>query len=149
MSGWICISESHTRLIAEPFELPNIVRYGLCNCRSCDCEAVGRDPETLRRSYLMFDANARPSGGHIAYYDSPQSVRRHGGPVARSWLHRARPLLPGAPVAAFPDRHFDAIVATFLFCVLDDELQLPALRELKRICKPDGVIEKIVKSRNR
>jgi ubiquinone/menaquinone biosynthesis C-methylase UbiE len=40
----------------------------------------------------------------------------------------------------FPDRRFDAIVATFLFCVLDDELQLPALRELKRICKPDGVI---------
>ncbi len=40
----------------------------------------------------------------------------------------------------FPDRHFDAIVATFLFCVLDDDQQLPALRELKRICKPDGVI---------
>ncbi len=37
------------------------------------CEAVGRDPETLRRSYLMFDANARPSGGHIAYYESPQA----------------------------------------------------------------------------
>ena len=41
---------------------------------------------------------------------------------------------------AFPDRHFDAIVATFLFCVLDDDLQLPALRELERICKADGVI---------
>ena len=41
---------------------------------------------------------------------------------------------------AFPDRHFDAIVATFLFCVLDDDLQLPALRELERICKPGGVI---------
>ena len=40
----------------------------------------------------------------------------------------------------FPDRHFDAIVATFLFCVLDDDLQLAALRELKRICKADGVI---------
>ncbi len=40
----------------------------------------------------------------------------------------------------FPDRHFDAIVATFLFCVLDDDLQLPALRELERICKPGGVI---------
>ncbi len=37
------------------------------------CEAVGRDPETLRRSYLMFDANARQSGGHISYYDSPQA----------------------------------------------------------------------------
>jgi ubiquinone/menaquinone biosynthesis C-methylase UbiE len=41
---------------------------------------------------------------------------------------------------AFPDRHFDAIVASFLFCVLDDDLQLPALRELERICKPGGII---------
>ena len=37
------------------------------------CEAAGRDPATLRCSYLMFDANARPSGGHIGYYDSPQA----------------------------------------------------------------------------
>lgn len=40
----------------------------------------------------------------------------------------------------FADDSFDAIVATFLFCVLDDELQLPALRELARICKPSGTI---------
>ncbi len=40
----------------------------------------------------------------------------------------------------FPDQHFDAIVATFLFCVLDEELQLSALSELSRICKPTGVI---------
>ncbi len=41
---------------------------------------------------------------------------------------------------AFPDRHFDAIVATFLFCVLDESQQLPALKELARICKPAGSI---------
>ena len=40
----------------------------------------------------------------------------------------------------FPDGHFDCVVATFLFCVLDDEDQLPALRELGRISKPDGEI---------
>ena len=34
------------------------------------CAAIGRDPATLRRSYLMFDANARPSGGKIDYYES-------------------------------------------------------------------------------
>jgi len=43
----------------------------------------------------------------------------------------------------FPDRHFDYVIATFLFCVLDDEDQLPALRELKRICKPGGEIRVI------
>ena len=40
----------------------------------------------------------------------------------------------------FSDRHFDYVIATFLFCVLDDEDQLPALQELKRVCKPDGEI---------
>ena len=40
----------------------------------------------------------------------------------------------------FPDASFDYAVATFLFCVLDDEQQLPALRELRRITKPGGEI---------
>lgn len=40
----------------------------------------------------------------------------------------------------FPDDHFDAIVATFLFCVIEPEDQLPALRELARICKPGGLV---------
>ncbi|HEV8678444.1 MAG TPA: class I SAM-dependent methyltransferase [Stellaceae bacterium] len=39
-----------------------------------------------------------------------------------------------------PDRSFDAAVATFLFCVLPDELQVPALRELGRVVKPGGPI---------
>jgi alkanesulfonate monooxygenase SsuD/methylene tetrahydromethanopterin reductase-like flavin-dependent oxidoreductase (luciferase family) len=34
------------------------------------CAAIGRDPATLRRSYLMFDAAARPRGGSMAYYES-------------------------------------------------------------------------------
>lgn len=41
---------------------------------------------------------------------------------------------------AFPDDHFDAAVATFLFCVLPDEFQVAALRELRRVVKPGGVI---------
>ena len=40
----------------------------------------------------------------------------------------------------FPDRSFDAAIATFLFCVLPDALQVPALRELGRIVKPGGSI---------
>jgi alkanesulfonate monooxygenase SsuD/methylene tetrahydromethanopterin reductase-like flavin-dependent oxidoreductase (luciferase family) len=34
------------------------------------CEAVGREPETLRRSCLMYDAQARPRGGWYDCYDS-------------------------------------------------------------------------------
>ncbi len=40
----------------------------------------------------------------------------------------------------FPDSSFDAAVATFLFCVLSDELQVPGLRELGRVVKPGGPI---------
>lgn len=41
---------------------------------------------------------------------------------------------------AFPDASFDASVATFLFCVLPDELQATALRELGRVVKAGGEI---------
>jgi len=40
----------------------------------------------------------------------------------------------------FPAGAFDGAVATFLFCVLPDTLQEPALRELGRVVKPGGVI---------
>lgn len=40
----------------------------------------------------------------------------------------------------FPDRSFDAAVATFLFCVLPDELQIPGMRELRRVVKQGGII---------
>jgi ubiquinone/menaquinone biosynthesis C-methylase UbiE len=40
----------------------------------------------------------------------------------------------------FPTGSFDGAVATFLFCVLPDELQVPALRELGRVVKPGGLI---------
>ena len=40
----------------------------------------------------------------------------------------------------FTDARFDFVIATFLFCVLEDADQLPALLELGRVCKPDGEI---------
>ena len=39
-----------------------------------------------------------------------------------------------------PDRTFDAAVATFLFCVLPEELQVPALKELGPVVKPGGPV---------
>lgn len=51
---------------------------------------------------------------------------------------------------AFADNHFDAVIATFLFCVLENDRQLPALTELARICKEGGEIRLLdyVYSRN-
>lgn len=40
----------------------------------------------------------------------------------------------------FPNGSFDAAVSSFLFCVLPNSLQVPALRELGRVVKPGGVI---------
>ena len=40
----------------------------------------------------------------------------------------------------FADRTFDGAVATFLFCVLPDQLQVPALKELGRVVKAGGPI---------
>jgi ubiquinone/menaquinone biosynthesis C-methylase UbiE len=40
----------------------------------------------------------------------------------------------------FADGSFDAVVATFLFCVLAEQDQVPALRELARVCKFGGEI---------
>jgi alkanesulfonate monooxygenase SsuD/methylene tetrahydromethanopterin reductase-like flavin-dependent oxidoreductase (luciferase family) len=41
-----------------------------CEVIDVECEAIGRDPSTLRRSYTMFDAQARSRGGAIGYYES-------------------------------------------------------------------------------
>ena len=40
----------------------------------------------------------------------------------------------------FPDGTFDGAIATFLFCVLPDESQAVALRELGRVVKAGGMI---------
>jgi ubiquinone/menaquinone biosynthesis C-methylase UbiE len=39
---------------------------------------------------------------------------------------------------AFPDGRFDTVAATFVLLCLPDQLQTPALVELRRVLKPDG-----------
>ncbi len=89
------------------------------------------------------------TGRNMAFY--PESSRVIGIDNSPAMLARARArgrkLGMSVDLAemdvcdtAFADGFFDAAVATFLFCVLDDDLQLPALRELGRICRPGGEI---------
>ena len=40
------------------------------------CARIGRDPATLRRSYLMLDPTARSSGGKFKYYESEETCRQ-------------------------------------------------------------------------
>ena len=45
------------------------------------CDDVGRDPSTLRHSFLMFDADARESGGYLFYWESVQQFADVAGQI--------------------------------------------------------------------
>ncbi|MGE3145001.1 MAG: class I SAM-dependent methyltransferase [Pseudorhodoplanes sp.] len=95
------------------------------------------------------------TGRNIPYYPPHSWVA--GIDSSDAMLTRAaqrRP--PGARVALaqsdvtqlpFADDTFDAAISTFLFCVLADELQAPALREIRRVVKPGGTIRLLEYSR--
>ncbi|MEE1554504.1 MAG: class I SAM-dependent methyltransferase, partial [Alphaproteobacteria bacterium] len=89
------------------------------------------------------------TGRNMAYY--PEGAEMVGIDLSAAMLRRAAArkqrtateveLVEGDIIAtSFPDNTFDAVVATFLFCVLAPELQSPALVELARVCKPGGEI---------
>lgn len=89
------------------------------------------------------------TGRNFPFYPSNASVT--GIDLSPAMLARAasRVRASAAPVRlvemdvahlAFPNSTFDAAVATFLFCVLPDDLQIDALRELGRVVKPGGTI---------
>jgi ubiquinone/menaquinone biosynthesis C-methylase UbiE len=89
------------------------------------------------------------TGRNIPFY--PPQAKVVGVDISPAMLVRAerRRLSLGADVELrrmdvtrldFEDHCFDAAVATFLFCVLPDDLQVPALRELRRVVKPGGTI---------
>lgn len=99
------------------------------------------------------------TGRNIQYYEPAATVTGidlSPAMLARAERRRAEALRAGAGrngagrnvellemnvmETTFADDTFDAIVSTFLFCVLDDHDQLPALKELARICKPTGEI---------
>ncbi len=89
------------------------------------------------------------TGRNFPYY--PDDTKVTGIDLSPAMLGRARWRRDtlGTPVDLremnvmdmdFADDSFDAVVSTFLFCVLDGEHQQPALEELRRVCRPDGTI---------
>jgi ubiquinone/menaquinone biosynthesis C-methylase UbiE len=99
-------------------------------------------------SGLLLDAGVG-TGRNFPFY--PSNAKVIGIDLSPAMLARAerRRRSAAAPVALrqmdvtrldYPDRTFDAAVATFLFCVLPDELQVPALKELGRVVKRGGLI---------
>jgi ubiquinone/menaquinone biosynthesis C-methylase UbiE len=89
------------------------------------------------------------TGRNLEFY--PSGARITGIDISPQMLARARRRRDRLGIAVelremdvtktdFADASFDHVVATFLFCVLEPEDQLPALRELARICKPGGTV---------
>jgi ubiquinone/menaquinone biosynthesis C-methylase UbiE len=90
------------------------------------------------------------TGRNVAFY--PPGAEVTGIDQSRAMLRRAerrRGATRAAEVVlrcmdvaalALPDAAFDAVVATFLFCVLPESQQQPALRELARVTRPGGEI---------
>jgi ubiquinone/menaquinone biosynthesis C-methylase UbiE len=108
-------------------------------------------------SGVILDAGVG-TGRNFPFY--PAGARIVGIDLSPAMLARAARRRPSATAEIelremdvtrmdLPDGHFDAAVATFLFCVLPDELQVAALRELSRVTKGGGIIRLLEYTRPR
>lgn len=81
---------------------------------------------------------ARLTDGEVVGTDiSSGMVEKAGERIARHGLEdRARTLYDDIEDSAFPDDHFDRIIATFTFTTIPEPAK--AIRECARILKPDG-----------
>jgi len=81
-----------------------------------------------------------PKGARVTGFDISAGMLARAGQRAAE-LAVSVDLVEGDILkTGFRDAEFDAVVATFLFGTLPDELQQPALAELARIVKPAGEI---------
>jgi len=89
------------------------------------------------------------TGRNFSFY--PEGSKVTGIDLSTAMLERARQRRDKLGTAVdlremdvmemdFADDSFDAIISTFLFCVLDAGHQQPALEELRRVCRPGGAI---------
>jgi phosphatidylethanolamine/phosphatidyl-N-methylethanolamine N-methyltransferase len=81
-----------------------------------------------------------PEACAVVGIDSSRGMLERAGDRARS---RCRPLdlfQMNLLDLAFADHMFDTVAATFVLICVPKELQLEALRELRRVCRPDGQI---------
>ncbi|UCB50974.1 MAG: class I SAM-dependent methyltransferase [Deltaproteobacteria bacterium] len=85
------------------------------------------------------------TGKNFPYY--PRNVKMTAIDISPNMLVRARKKASDLGLEvdlkemdvhhlAFPDRSFDSVFATFVFCSVPDPVL--GLQELKRVCKPDG-----------
>lgn len=87
------------------------------------------------RNFPFYPASARVTAIDLSPAMLARAARRR--PQARAEVALAQ---MDVMRLAFADATFDSAVATFLFCVLPDREQVPALRELNRVVKAGGAV---------
>ena len=98
-----------------------------------DCESILDAGAGTGRNIAYY-----PAGARVACVDlSWQMVRRASARLDLTPAH-ANLILGNALALPFRSAAFDAVVSTFLFCVLPDEEQPRALREIARVLRPGG-----------
>jgi ubiquinone/menaquinone biosynthesis C-methylase UbiE len=99
-------------------------------------------------SGAILDAGVGTGCNFVAY---PSGVKASGCDASAAMLERARARADRLGMLVelrrsdltrldWADATFDGIVATFVFACIEDHEQLAALKELRRVCKPDGEI---------
>jgi ubiquinone/menaquinone biosynthesis C-methylase UbiE len=96
------------------------------------------------RNFPFYPANAKVVAIDISPAMLARAERKRGSSAAEIELRQM-----DVTELELPDRSFDAAVATFLFCVLPDELQVPALKEMARVVKIGGIVRLLEYTRPR
>lgn len=79
-----------------------------------------------------------PPGSEIVGIDGSRRMLQRAGRRARAAGRSMELFEMNLLQLDFPDHAFDTVVATFVLLCLPEHLQLPALRELRRVCRPMG-----------
>lgn len=82
-------ADSFEKQLAEAREKVAIVDEGFAK--------AGRDPATLRRSYLMYYPTARRSGGAFAYYQSTGAFEDYAGKIMEAGFSEMILYYPAVP----------------------------------------------------
>lgn len=81
-----------------------------------------------------------PRGAEVVGIDQSPAMLARAARRARELGHPVELHEMDVTRLALPDGSFDAAVASFLFCVLPNDLQVPALHEIARVLKPGGTL---------
>lgn len=81
-----------------------------------------------------------PAGAEVVGVDTSRGMLERARERASALGHRVELWRMDLLHLGFADASFDTVVVTFVLLCLPDELQQPALEELRRVTRPDGRI---------